>query len=136
MAHFAKLDNNNVVVTVLVGRDDDDEIELCSRTGDNYKKTSYNTHGNVHYDPITVQPSEDQTKAFRGNFAGIGYTFYTGIGANGIFMDPKPYDSWVISTANATWIAPSAMPTDGNFYNWDEDNQTWINIGSATAGGV
>ena len=45
------------------------------------------------------------------------------------------YNSWSMSTANATWIAPSAMPTDGGIYNWDEDNQTWINLSGASAGG-
>ena len=41
-----------------------------------------------------------------------------------------------MSTADATWIAPSAMPTDGNPYEWDEDNQTWIDISGSSAGGV
>jgi hypothetical protein len=48
MAHFAKLDENNVVVTVSVGRDDDTEMAIFARSGDVYKQTSYNTSGGVH----------------------------------------------------------------------------------------
>ena len=64
MSHFAKLDENNVVTFVTVGRQEDDgkEAELTARTGDVYKQTSYNTRGGVHYDPETGLPSEDQSK--------------------------------------------------------------------------
>ena len=60
MAHFAKLDQNNVVIFVTVGRDEDNgkEDQLTARTGDVYKQTSYNTRGGVHYDPVTGQPSD------------------------------------------------------------------------------
>ena len=77
MSHFAKLDENNIVVFVTVGRQEDDgrEAELSARTGDVYKQTSYNTRGGVHYDPTTGQPSADQSKALRGNFAGIGFRY-------------------------------------------------------------
>mgnify|MGYP006290054873 CR=1 FL=1 len=68
MAHFAKLDENNIVVFVTVGRDEDDgkEAELSARTGDIYKQTSYNTHGGVH--ALGGTP-------FRKNYAGIGYGY-------------------------------------------------------------
>ena len=74
MAHFAKLDENNIVIFVTVGRQEDDgkESELTARTGDVYKQTSYNTRGGIHYDPETNEPSADQSKAFRKNYAGIG----------------------------------------------------------------
>lgn len=76
MSHFAKINPETMIVeVVLVGRDEDDEIELSERTGDMYRQTSYNTRGGVHYDPETGEPSEDQTKAFRGNFAGIGWKY-------------------------------------------------------------
>ena len=73
MAHFAKLDRFNRVIFVTVGRDEDREEELTERTGDVYKQTSYNTRGGVHYGS-DGQPSADQTKAFRKNYAGLGYT--------------------------------------------------------------
>jgi len=77
MSHFAKLDENNVVIFVTVGRQEDDgrEAELTARTGDTYKQTSYNTRGGVHYDPETGEPSEDQSKALRKNYAGLGYQY-------------------------------------------------------------
>ena len=76
MSHFAKLNPDTLVVElVLVGRDEDDENELSARTGDLYKRTSYNTRGGIHYDPETGEPSADQSKAFRGRYAGIGYTY-------------------------------------------------------------
>ena len=77
MAHFAKLDSNNVVIFVTVGRDEDREEELCARTGDVYRQTSYNTRGGVHH-KADGTPSEDQSKAFRKNYAGLGYTFDAG----------------------------------------------------------
>ena len=77
MAHFAKIDNLGTVVFVTVGRDEDNgkELELSARTGDTYRQTSYNTRGGIHYKPNSHEPSEDQSKALRKNFAGIGYTF-------------------------------------------------------------
>ena len=76
MSHFAKLNPDTLVVEmVLVGRDEDDENELSARTGHLYKQTSYNTRGGVHYDPETGEPSADQSKAFRGTYAGVGYTY-------------------------------------------------------------
>lgn len=76
MSHFAKLNPDTLVVElVLVGRDDDDENELSTRTGHLYKRTSYNTRGGIHYDPETGEPSADQSKAFRGTYAGINYTY-------------------------------------------------------------
>lgn len=76
MSHFAKINPKTMIVeAVLVGRDEDDEIELSARTGHMYRRTSYNTRGGVHYDPVTGEPSDDQSKAFRGNFAGIGFIY-------------------------------------------------------------
>ena len=76
MSHFAKINPETMVVEiVLVGRDDDNEVELSERTGDLYKQTSYNTKGGVYYNPETGLPDEDQSKAFRGTFAGIGFVY-------------------------------------------------------------
>lgn len=72
MAHFAKLDAQNRVIVVVVGRDEDDENELSARTGDTYKKTSYNTSDGVHYGP---DGKPDGKPGFRGNYAGIGMTY-------------------------------------------------------------
>lgn len=124
MAHFAKLDNLATVVFVTVGRDEDDgkELELCARTGDTYRQTSYNTRGGVHYDPVTGQPSSDQSKAFRKNYAGIGYTYDKDRDA---FIPPKPYNSWVLDEDTCLWNPPVPYPADGNIYKWDENTLLW-----------
>ncbi len=127
MAHFAKLDENNVVVFVTVGRQEDDgkELELTARTGDVYKQTSYNTRGGVHYDPETGEPSADQSKALRFNYAGLGYTYDE---ARDAFIPPKPYDSWVLDEATCLWAAPVEYPTDGGEYTWDEETGDWVEV--------
>lgn len=124
MAHFAKLDENNIVVFVTVGRQEDDgnEAELTARTGDVYKQTSYNTRGGIHYDPETGEPSADQTKALRKNFAGIGFTFDE---TRDAFIPPQPYSSWVLNEETCWWEPPVAYPTDGNEYIWNEETQSW-----------
>ena len=130
MAHFAKLDSNNVVIFVTVGRDEDNgkEAELTARTGDVYKQTSYNTRGGVHYTDGT--PSADQSKAFRKNYAGLGYTYDAGRDA---FIPPKPYNSWVLNEGTCLWDAPVAMPDDGKRYTWDEDTTSWVEVEEVAA---
>lgn len=129
MAHFAKLDANNVVIFVTVGRDEDNgkEAEVTARTGDVYKQTSYNTRGGVHY--TDGVPSADQSKAFRKNYAGLGYTYDAGRDA---FIPPKPYSSWVLNETTCLWDAPVAMPADAGTgeppkrYTWDEGTANWV----------
>lgn len=124
MSHFAKLDKNNVVIFVTVGRQEDDgkEAELTARTGDVYKQTSYNTRGGVHYDPNTNEPSADQSKAFRKNYAGLGYTYDAQRDA---FIPPQPYPSWVLDEFSCLWNAPVPYPDDGKMYVWDEETLSW-----------
>ena len=127
MSHFAKLDEDNVVVFVTVGRQEDDGLEdtLSARTGDVYKQTSYNTRGGVYYDPRTNEPSVDQSKAYRGNFAGIGYRYDDTLDA---FIPPQPYPSWVLNETTCLWDAPVAYPDDGLSYTWDEASQSWQEV--------
>ena len=115
MSHFAKLDKNNAVVFVTVGRKEDDgkEAELTARTGDVYKQTSYNTRGGVHL--LGGTP-------FRKNFAGIGYTYDESRDA---FIPPKTYDSWVLDEDTCLWQAPTPYPNDGQAYEWDEQLVSW-----------
>jgi hypothetical protein len=124
MAHFAKLDENNIVVFVTVGRQEDDgkEAELTERTGDVYKQTSYNTRGGVYYNPETNEPAEDQSKAFRKNYAGLGYTYDAQKDA---FIPPKPFESWLLDEETCLWNSPIPMPSDGEFYNWNETVGNW-----------
>jgi hypothetical protein len=126
MSHFAKLDENNVVIFVTVGRQEDDgkENELFARTGEVYKQTSYNTWGGVHYDPETGEPSADQSKALRKNYAGIGFTYDEERDA---FIPPKPFESWVLNEDTCLWDAPVPMP-EGGMYTWDEETTSWIEV--------
>jgi hypothetical protein len=134
LSHFAKLDENNIVTFVTVGRQEDDgqEAVLSARTGDVYKQTSYNTRGGVHY--TDGVPSEDQTKAFRKNYAGLGYTYDAGRDA---FIPQKPYASWVLNETTCLWDAPVAMPEDAGTgeppkrYTWDEDTISWVEVDAA-----
>jgi hypothetical protein len=122
------------VVFVTVGRQEDDgkEAELSARTGDVYKQTSYNTRGGVHY--TDGVPSEDQTKAFRKNYAGLGYTYDAGRDA---FIPPKPYNSWLLNEDTCLWDAPVAMPEDAGTgeppkrYTWDEETISWVEVDAA-----
>ena len=135
MAHFAKLDANNVVIFVTVGRDEDREEELFARTGDVYKQTSYNTRGGVHYQSDGT-PSADQSKAFRKNYAGLGYTYDAGRNA---FIPPKPYASWVLDEQTCLWNAPVAMPADAGTgeppkrYTWDGATTSWVAVEEVAA---
>jgi hypothetical protein len=137
MAHFAKLDSNNIVIFVTVGRQEDDgkEAELTSRTGDVYKQTSYNTRGGVHYQADGT-PSADQSKAFRKNYAGLGYTYDAQRDA---FIPPKPYASWLLNEDTCLWESPVPYPTDigtpeaPKRYTWDEATTAWVLVEEATA---
>lgn len=103
MANYAYLDENNIVTQVIVGKDETD----TSHDWEEYygaKRTSYNTRGGVHYDP-NGQPSADQSKAYRFNYAGIGWTFDPGFGPDGAFIPPKPDEGeWVLDPSTALWV--------------------------------
>jgi hypothetical protein len=88
-------------------------------------QTSYNTKGGIHYDPTTGQPSADQSKALRKNYAGIGYRYDKQRDA---FYPPKPFPSWTLNETSCQWEAPVAMPTDGKTYNWNEDSGSWVEV--------
>lgn len=121
MAHYALLDNNNVVTQVFVGRDEDDvaggitdwEVYYAPE-GFTCKRTSYNTRGGIHTNGGTP---------FRKNYAGIGYTYDE---ARDAFIPPKLFPSWLLDDDTCLWNAPVPYPTDGNPYTWDESNQMWI----------
>ena len=124
MAHFAKLDENNVVteVHVVANRDTSDangvEKEYIGQAfleklfGGTWKQTSYN--GNI-----------------RKNYAGIGYTYREDIDA---FVPPKPFASWVLNEETAQWEAPTPMPEDAGtgeppkMYSWDEATTSWTEV--------
>jgi hypothetical protein len=81
----------------------------------------------VHY--TDGEPSADQSKALRYNYAGIGFTFDEDRDA---FIPPKPYDSWVLDEATCLWVAPIEYPADGGEYTWDESEGDWVEVVSET----
>jgi hypothetical protein len=90
-----------------------------------YRQTSYNTRGGVHYDPATGELSADQSKAYRKNYAGLGYTYDEQRDA---FIPPKPFPSWVLNEDTCLWDAPVPYPQDGKMYQWSEDDQLWLAV--------
>lgn len=118
MAHFAKLDDNNVVEQVIVvdNKDTADAhgvekeyigAAFCERLiGGRWKQTSYNAN-------------------FRKNYAVIGGTYDEQRNA---FIAPKTHASWVLDEDTCRWEAPTPYPTDGNSYLWDEATTSWIRL--------
>ena len=116
MAHYAFLDENYIVTEVIVGKDEsnyDWEQHYGQFRGQLCKRTSYNTHGGVHNGGGTP---------FRKNYAGIGYSYDPQRDA---FVPPKPFASWVLDEQSCLWQAPIPVPTDGQQYNWNEEQQAW-----------
>ena len=119
MAHFAQLDENNVVTQVIVVHNNDCQINgveveeagivFCkSLFGSNtkWKQTSYNG-------------------SMRKNYAGIGYTYDAGRDA---FISPKPFSSWTLNEDTCQWQSPTPYPTDGKRYQWDEATTSWVEL--------
>ena len=110
MAHYAFIDENNIVTEVIVGIDETELIEgLDTETwysnfrGQVCKRTSYN--GNIRF-----------------HFAGIGYTYDLELD---VFIPPKPFDSWLLDSNLFVWNPPIEYPTDGLMYQWDENIVNW-----------
>ena len=121
MAHYAFLDENNVVTEVIVGKNEgEDGIDWEEHYGNfrnqTCKRTSYNTVGGVHNSGGTP---------FRKNYAGIGYTYDAQRDA---FIPPKPFNSWLLDEDTCLWNPPTPMPDDGEFYSWNEETTSWEQI--------
>ena len=127
MAHYAVLDSGNTVTMVFVGRDDvvdgiDDWEDYYAPEGFTVKQTSYNTSGGIHY--TDGEPSADQSKALRYNYAGIGYSYDENRDA---FIPPQPFESWVLDEDTCLWVAPIAYPAEG-VHTWDEQAGDWVEV--------
>lgn len=123
MAHFAKV-VNGLVTQVIVAEPEFFQTFVDSSPGE-WIQTSYNTRGGVHYNPETQEPSEDQTKALRKNYAGIGFTYDR---VKDAFIPPQPFPSWVLDEDTCLWGAPVAYPDDGKLYQWDEPTTSWVEV--------
>ena len=157
MGHYAKVVNGKVT-KVIVAEASFFNNFVDSSPG-TWIQTSYNTRGGVHYQPNSSTPSptvyqdvsgsiystleeanasgsgeittvdQSKTKALRGNYAGIGYTYNSTLDA---FYSPQPYNSWNLNTSSYSWEAPTAYPegdATGSYtgsYQWDEDTTSWV----------
>lgn len=114
MAHFAKINSDNIVEQVIVI---EQEVLNTGHWGDpkDWVQTSYNTHGGVH--TLGGTP-------LRKNFAGIGYTYDK---VRDAFIPPKPFNSWVLNEDTCLWDAPTPMPVEeGKIFVWNEDTTSWV----------
>lgn len=120
MAHYAQLDNNNIVINVISGQDEFSdpntnwEEYYTRETGIVHKRTSYNTLAGKH--KLGGEP-------FRKNFAGIGFTYDE---VRDAFIPPKPYSSWILNETTCCWEPPFFPPNDGHLYTWDEETSSWF----------
>ena len=111
MAHYAFLDENNIVTEVIVGKNEgedgksgeDWEAHYGAFRGQTCKRTSYNAN-------------------IRKNYAGKGFTYDAERDA---FIPPKPYNSWVLNEETCRWEEPTPMPQDGQDYAWNEGTTSW-----------
>lgn len=117
MAHFAKIDENNLVVEVVV-TDNNAPNEgldwLETNFGGKWVKTSYNTQGGIHL---------SGGEPFRKNFAGIGFTYDE---VRDAFIPPKFYNSWILDEESCLWVAPIPKP-EGNYF-WNEEILNWVQV--------
>lgn len=114
MSHWAEIDENNIVLRVLVGDNNDPNGDegyqwLIDNLGGTWIKTSYNA-------------------TIRKNYAGIGFTYDEQRDA---FIPPQPFPSWVLVEETCQWVAPTPYPTDGKIYVWDEDTLAWVEVTEA-----
>jgi hypothetical protein len=121
MAHFAKV-VNNIVTNVIVAEPEFFETFVDTSPG-KWIQTSYNTYGGVHYNPETKEPSADQSKALRKNYASIGHTYDA---VRDAFIPPKPFASWLLDEETCQWNAPVVIPTDDKQYRWEEESLSWV----------
>ena len=144
MAHFAKISDTSKVLAVHVVDNKDilnaDGVEEeavgqqylekhSNWPAERWIQTSYNTRGGKHYDNKTGELSVDQSKALRGNYAGIGFVWDKD---NNIFYSPKPYVNWVLNTSEARWESPigdapslSEAEKTTHYYLWNDSDQSW-----------
>jgi hypothetical protein len=121
--HFAKVTDGKVT-QVIVAEAEFFQTFVDTSPGE-WIQTSYNTRGGVHYNPETGEPSADQTKALRKNYAGLGFTYDRERDA---FIPPKPFASWELNEDTCLWDAPTPYPTDGEMYMWDEAATAWVPV--------
>jgi hypothetical protein len=118
MAHFAQIDNNNIVINIIVVHNN----ELLNQDGNESELKGIDFCKSLFgQDTKWIQTSYNSS--FRKNYAEIGYTYDETLDA---FIASKPYNSWILNEDTCRWEAPVAMPQDGKLYTWSEETLTWI----------
>ena len=149
MAHFAEIDDSNIVTMVYVVLNNEitdesgDEQESLGQTffrnlhndSKTYLKCSFNTYGNKYWSDIPNRVEGDQSKKLRGNFPGPGFTYDP---ENDVFYAPQPFNSWILNPTTYVWAAPIVQPTrndDDDFdWTWDEsvyqgdNSKGWVKV--------
>ena len=122
MAHFAKLNSDNVVTHVSVV----DNWNCVDGSGTEQESIGVAYLQSVHgiHEGVTWKQTSYNGN-LRKNYAGIGYTYDAGRDA---FIAPKPYASWVLDEETCRWGAPTPMPTDGKHYSWNEETTSWVEV--------
>jgi hypothetical protein len=118
MAHWAKTDENNIVVEVIVTENSNDEGQswVLENLEGTWLKTSYNTRLGKHL--FDKEP-------FRKNFAQPGYSYSSDLDA---FIPPKDYPSWILDEASCSWMPPTPYPEFEGMYEWNEETLSWKEI--------
>jgi len=122
MAHYAKV-LDNLVTQVIVAEEEFFDNFVDSSPGE-WLQTSYNTKGGIHYLPNSNDAGEKTP--LRKNYAGIGFSYDKDIDA---FIPPKPYASWNLNENTCLWEAPVPMPSSSGQYIWNEETQSWEELG-------
>ena len=115
MAHFAELDENNIVTRVIVVHNN----ELLDTSGNENEAKGVEFCSTLFGHTNWVQTSYNHN--IRKQFAGTGYTYDSD---SDVFVAPQPYPSWSLDD-NSDWQAPTPMPEDDNMYSWNEETQNW-----------
>ena len=123
MSHFAEVIDGIVIRVIVVEQEFIDSGSIGEPI--RWIQTSYNTRGGIHYDNKTGQPSKDQSKSLRYNFACIGCAYDE---VRDAFIEETPFESWILNESTCLWESPVPYPNDGGNYYWDEVNQSWNKI--------
>lgn len=115
MAHFAQLDNGNIVQQVIVVHNN----ELLDENGQEHESKGIQFCQSL-FGGVWLQTSYNAS--FRKNYAGIGYMFNSDLNA---FIPPSPFASWLLNQDSCQWQPPTPMPLDGKMYKWDESMLSW-----------
>ena len=120
MAHFAQLDENNIVIQVIVVHNN----ELLDNGIESEEKGIAFCQSLFGEDTVWKQTSYNGT--FRKTMAGVGSLYNT---LRDAFLGLKPYPSWVLNNETYTWEAPTPRPDDGKLYAWDDYTNNWVDLG-------